>query len=101
MPHVATVRPEFWQDLLDQSDWYEAQQPGLGTQFEHEVRSKIGEILQRPLMYKAYKGELRRVLIARFPQHIVFVSTDTSVAFLGIVHAAREFETWLDRRQRP
>lgn len=95
------VRPEFWQDLLDQSDWYEAQQPGLGFAFEQEVRRTIGRIVREPLMYRAYKGDLRRVLIARFPHYVVFVAGKASVVFIGLVHAAREFEVWLDRRQSP
>ena len=96
---VVTVRPEFWQDLLDQSDWYETQQHGLGEAFEVEVRAKIGEVAQGPFMYRAYKGDLRRVLIARFPHYLVFVATETTVVFVGLVHAAREFDAWLGRRQ--
>ncbi|MBX3474007.1 MAG: type II toxin-antitoxin system RelE/ParE family toxin [Planctomycetes bacterium] len=101
MARPVTVRPEFWQDLLQQSDWYEAQQPGLGREFEQEVRTVIGGIANAPMMYRAYKGDLRRVLVTRFPHYVVYVASETFVVFLGLVHAAREFEAWLERRQSP
>jgi plasmid stabilization system protein ParE len=66
------LRPQAEAELLDARDWYEDQRPGLGGAFAAEVDRALAGILQAPLAGPRVQGEIRRVLVRRFPYAIYF-----------------------------
>jgi plasmid stabilization system protein ParE len=52
--------------------WYEAQKPGLGAEFLSEVERCVANAAERPELYGAVRGEIRRVVTRRFPYSIYY-----------------------------
>ena len=61
------LRPAARDDLDAAARWYEAQEPGLGSQFLAEVRLVFHRIRSNPAGYPASYRGTRRALIRRFP----------------------------------
>ena len=60
------------------ADWYFAERPGLGFDFEAELRAAIALLRQRDIPSTPYPGmpqrlHVRRLLFKRFPFDLVFV----------------------------
>jgi hypothetical protein len=53
--------------------WYEAQRPGLGTEFLRTVEAALAGIARHPAMYAAVRGRVRRALLRRFPYGVFYV----------------------------
>jgi len=54
-------------DIERAARWYDAQKPGLGTDFVDEVKRVIGVIAEQPLRYSVRVGPWRRANLRRFP----------------------------------
>jgi hypothetical protein len=85
-------------DTEREARWYDAQKPGLGTDFLEEVKSIIGIIAEQPLRYSVRFGNWRRANLRRFP-HAVFcqILDDRPVVF-GVLHAKRDHGPILKNR---
>ncbi len=90
-------------DILEQSDWY-VEQSGkpLARRWEKAVTSVLLRILGNPFAGApcAFRPpelrEIRRMMIAGFPRHLVFYrASKTEVFVLRIVHGARDLENLL------
>ena len=47
--------------------WYEGQRRSLGEEFLADVSAILARITERPTMYATIRGEVRRVVMRRFP----------------------------------
>ncbi len=88
-------------DILEQADWYRAQSGRtLALRWERAVASTIKSVVRRPAVGSpcAFRPVelrgIRRVLIPKFPKHLLFYRfTEAEVFVLRVVHGARDLES--------
>ena len=87
-------RRRFRSDLAAGYDWYEAQRPGLGEEFLSAVQSTVRNIESYSEIFAAVHGDVRRVVIPRFPFAIFYLVEPTRVVVLRLLHTARDPNLW-------
>ena len=76
-------------DIEREARWYDAQNPGLGTDFLDEVKHIIGAIAEQPLRYSVRFGNWRRANLRRFPHAVFYQILDDQPVVFGVLHAKR------------
>ncbi len=66
MPPRLRLNPEAEADLVEAFAWYEAQRPGLGSEFFAEVAQVLQRIEDAPLQYAVVQEDTRRAIVRRF-----------------------------------
>lgn len=92
------VRLQAEAELLAARDWYENQRAGLGQEFVNEVREAVSAIAARPLTFPKVHGEMRRVILRRFPYGVFFQTTTAEILILGVLHGRRHPQQWKSRQ---
>ncbi|MBI2994238.1 MAG: type II toxin-antitoxin system RelE/ParE family toxin [Gammaproteobacteria bacterium] len=77
--------------------WYEAQRPGLGTEFLLEIDAAVERAADAPEAYNRQYRETRRVLLRRFPYSVYFLWEGGLVKVLAILHQHRDPSIWRSR----
>ena len=79
--------------------WYETRRPGLGAELYDAVNATIEGIERQPEIgattYDDPKS--RRILVARFPYHVVYRLEDDEIVILAIAHMKRRPGFWKHR----
>ena len=68
--------------------------------FLEEFRAVVSSIEERPLMYPAIAGEVRRALMTRFSYAIYFTTDEETIMVYAILHQARHEDRWKRRVPR-
>jgi len=76
---------------------YEAQRLGLGRALIHEVRRAYRRILERPLVSRLERGDVRVRTIGRFPYRIYYRVRDEEIVIIAIAHRRRKQGFWRGR----
>jgi plasmid stabilization system protein ParE len=97
MSYRLIIRPEAELDIQDTFEWYEAQSPGLGSEFVRAVDGCLSSIGRNPLAYPIIYKQARRVLIRRFPYGVLYVFEQERVAVVACFHGRRNPKQWRDR----
>lgn len=79
------------------ADWYERQRIGLGAEFVVEVRETLNRITADPKLHPPVYGDVRRVLVKKFPYVVLFRVEPAEVLVIAIVHTARDASVWKSR----
>ena len=90
-------------EALDAATWYEKRQAGLGRAFTERVDQALQAIREAPRRFARletadFDGEVRRVLLSRFPYLVIYEICDDTVTVLAVAHASRSPDYWLERR---
>ena len=85
-------------ELEDARLWYEERRAGLGADFIECVDEALERIDAAPLAHPRVHGEVRRVLLRRFPYAVFFVVEPERVVVLAVFHASRAPSIWQGRR---
>jgi plasmid stabilization system protein ParE len=64
--------PEAKEEFVEAERYYEQQLPGLERRFREEVRAALRRIRRWPLAYPIDRGEVRRVILTRFPYKVLY-----------------------------
>ncbi len=86
--------------------WYEEQRPGLGTEFLDAVDAAIDFAMRfpragTPVPRVSASLAVRAVPVRRFPYHVVYLPTESSVRILAVAHDRRRPGYWTDRLRQP
>ena len=89
-------------EFVDAAAWYEKCQAGLGHVFTDRVDKALQAIRETPLRFARletaeFEGEVRRVLLSRFPYLVIYEVHDDRVTVLAVAHASRSPDYWLER----
>jgi len=88
-------------DMAEASRWYDARQVGLGVDFLRSVGRVIARIEGAPRTGSRVPGvldaDIRRVLVRRFPYHVVYVELPDRAQILAIAHHRRRPRYWIAR----
>lgn len=90
--------PQARSELIEAALFYEAIEPGLGTDFEEEVSSFLQSITAAPERPRLRQGGYRRVNLRRFPYYISYAAVQGGLTILAIGHGARKPEYWIGRK---
>ena len=75
---------------LDESvSWYENKRVGLGREFRIEIEKHLLRIANPPQQFRQIRGQVRRVVLQRFPYSIYFLPEVNRIIVLAIFHARR------------
>ena len=82
--------------------WYDAKQAGLGVEFFDEVDATVRRILDFPQSGERVRRlprelSVRRLAVARFPYHVVYLEPTTELRLLAIAHDRRRPGYWKKR----
>lgn len=94
MTHSIVFRPEAEQDLRASYDWYEEQHQGLGDDFLAVVQTALERISNFPRSAPVVHRDVRRVLLKRYPNSVLYVLEVDRVIVLAVYHGRRDPEGW-------
>ncbi|MGB3200414.1 MAG: type II toxin-antitoxin system RelE/ParE family toxin, partial [Nodosilinea sp.] len=80
MSYRLIIRPQAELDIQDAFNWYEAQTPGLGSEFIRAVDAGLSSIGRNPFGYPKVYQQARRSLLRRFPYGLLFVVEQELIA---------------------
>ena len=78
-------------------DYYEDCQTGLGKQLTQEIDASIKLILAFPIAWTLLEGEVRRILIRRFPYGLLYISRDDEIYILAVMNLNCNPNYWKTR----
>lgn len=90
-------------EAMEAAHWYENERTGLGDVFLdrlHECYRKIERSPHRfaKLETVQVEGEIRRVLLPKFPYIVIYEVLPDLVNVLAVAHASRRPDYWIKRR---
>jgi plasmid stabilization system protein ParE len=69
----------------------------LSMRFGVELETTYSFIIAHPELYPVVYKNFRRALLHRFPYSVFYIVDGSVVLIVGVVHQAREEETWKRR----
>jgi len=78
-------------------EFYETEQPGLGSHFEEQIRHSLLRIQQYPQAWPSERKEIRRYIVHKFPYKILYSIQDETIVVLAFAHLHRQPDYWIDR----
>jgi plasmid stabilization system protein ParE len=84
-------------DVASARDWYDAQRPGLGTEFEAALATTLDLIGQVPEAAPVVLKDVRRMLVARFPYALYYRPTEQAIEVRACLHTRRDPRRWRRR----
>jgi toxin ParE1/3/4 len=88
-------------EMVGASRWYDREKAGLGLDFIRMVDRAIAQIESVPRSGSPVPGvadaAIRRILVRRFPYHVVYIELSDRVQVLAVAHQRRRPGYWIDR----
>lgn len=84
-------------EFSDAIGYYEDVDPGLGQDFAVEVYSAVERAVAYPRAWATLEGEVRRVLVRRFPYGVLYSEEEHDIVVLAVMHLHRDPEYWKSR----
>jgi hypothetical protein len=92
---------EFSQEAKTEFDegvqYYERQLTGLGSRFRTDVRNSLVRLRNWPLATAVERGDIRRMLLSRFPYKILYSIEPDKIYILALAHQHRAPGYWTER----
>ena len=80
-------------------EFYETERPGLGTQFDEQIKHSLLRIQQYPQAWPLERKEIRRYIVHKFPYKILYSIQDDKIVVLAFAHLHRQPDYWIDRQK--
>jgi hypothetical protein len=77
--------------------WYEAEQPGLGADFEAKIEALLAIIAVDPNRYAIADRDTRVAPVQRFPYCVYYKVYPDRIDVLGVFHQSRDPSEWQSR----
>lgn len=92
------VSREAQTDISDAVAYLRRVAPRLSARFGIELETVYASMLDHPESYPVvYYKNFRRALLKRFPYSVFYIVEPPVVLIVGVVHQARDEETWKRR----
>lgn len=93
-----SLAPEAERDLVEGGLYYSREaNEGLGRAFISEFERSAALLVRQPHLGAAWRGEVRRLPLRRFPYSIVYYISQTDVRILAVAHQSRKPGFWRGR----
>ena len=90
--------PQARAEFKDGEAYYEQQVLGLGGCFRTEVREALVRIRRWPLAAPLERGDVRRMVLSRFPYKILYSIEPDCLYIIALAHQHRAPAYWADRK---
>ena len=94
-------RPEFHRladrELNEAAQYYELENPGLGSSFLKEVDRCLQTIEEHPEAGVILRGSVRRRLLRQFPYALLYKIKPSSIRILAVMNLKRRPTYWVGR----
>ena len=97
MMRRVSFHPVAEQELNDAASYYNTQSPGLGNAFLDELQRTVGQICEHPEAAPLVNRIVRRKLVPRFPNGVMYSLTRDSIRILAIANLKRRPFYWRGR----
>jgi toxin ParE1/3/4 len=84
-------------ELVDAAKYYESVSKGLGWDFIIEVKHGLKSIASHPETWAILHGDIRRILIRRFPYALLYKIKRDRIVVYAVMHLSRNPDSWKDR----
>lgn len=91
------VSREAQTDISDAVAYLRRVAPRLSARFGIELETVYASMLDHPESYPVVYKNFRRALLKRFPYSVFYIVEPPVVLIVGVVHQARDEETWKRR----
>ena len=81
-------------EVLEARDWYDARSPGLGLEFARTVDATLALVQRMPDAFKPLRGDVRQVVLRRFPYTILFAHLKDEIVVLTVHHDRQAPTRW-------
>ena len=81
-------------DLRKAYDWYEEQAPGLGPRFVRMFVQAVDVASERPTSFPEVEGDVRRVILSKFPFGVFFRIVDDVVRVVRVIDLRSDDRKW-------
>lgn len=78
-------------------EWYDAQQPGLGSSFSRAVEVTIDELLNGPERWPEIRLGVRQAPVPDWPFTILYRIHPRTIGVIAVFHTSRDPQEWMDR----
>lgn len=87
------------EDILEDVQWYNNAQKGLGSKFLKQLKEKINYIAKEPETIQLRYQDVQIAIIKTFPYtiHYQYIKEEKSIYILGIFHTSINPNKWSDR----
>lgn len=89
--------PEAKAEFNDSEIYYELQAQGLGARFRTDVREALVRLRNWPLAAPVERGEIRRMILSRFPYKLLYSVENTHLYIIAVAHLHRAPDYWIER----
>jgi len=84
-------------EIAEAAAWYEQNKPGLGEPFLVAIREAALAAAASPALYARVYGNLRRVLVRRFPYALIVRERPGELLVLACAHLRQDPRIWQAR----
>ena len=85
------------QETAEAALWYENHQRGLGEKFLTATEHAASAAATSPELYARVQGQLRRVLVRRFPYALIVREAVDELLVVACYHLHRDPQVWQSR----
>lgn len=91
------VSPEAGDEYKAAIRYYDQQFLDLGARLAEEIRTALRRTSDWPLAFPIERGEIRRVLLGRFPFKILYSIENDHIYVIALAHQHRKPDYWTGR----
>lgn len=84
--------------MLEARAWYAEQAPGLELEFARALDAALAAAGRAPEAYPVVEGDIRRLILRRFPYQVLFYREGDDLVVLACYHHRRDPQVWQSRR---
>ena len=101
MTYKTVILPIAKADLHEAVKWYNRVRPGLGNELLKQVRKRLAELKNNPLICQIRYSEVHTALVDKFPYmvHYYIDQVKESIVVISILHTSRDPKMWEDREK--
>lgn len=84
-------------EMLEAAIYYDDKAPGLGSDYIAEVEHTVNRIAENPESGLTVRGNIRRMLLRRFPFGVLYRVDQEEIVIIAIMHLRRRPGYWKKR----
>jgi plasmid stabilization system protein ParE len=84
-------------EAVEAASWYENQEEGLGARFLRALEAAQNRVGSNPLIYRCFRGDLRKCRFEVFPYVLVFRIHGDEIQVAAVMHTSRKPGYWENR----
>jgi toxin ParE1/3/4 len=92
--------PEAETEFAEAALRYESEVPGLGSDFEAEVRRTVSLLQLHPEIGARVVADIRHLKLHRFKHSVIYRVRPNGLLILAIAHGSRRPAYWVERADR-